>query len=916
MKACLRALSALSCCLLLAWAWASSPVLLTRGPYLQSPSATGLTLVCRTDRVCAVTLRCGEQPGPPWELETTSAPGTTHVFELAELRPETRYDYQLDVRGVLLAGDAQGEFRTFPPAESRAPFRFLAWGDSGTGNGAQRDVAAVIQRTVPAPAMALLLGDLVYDVGAREDYDWKVFAPYASLFRKVPFLTALGNHDVDTEQGAPYFEAFHLPTTTGAPGHPSGTEHYYSFEHGMAHFACLDSESSSSEPGSPMYTWLQDDLDAAHARGQRWLVVYMHHPVYSRGTHDSTQEGELIRLHDDLVPLFEAEGVDLVVSGHSHVYERSYLLKDEAILQSDPSDYTKIDSPDGTLYLVTGCAGEHGTGPLDLPIMARAYGDVLGFSLFDVSWEELRGRFVERDGRTTDLFTLHKALDSAPPRVATAEVRAENEIALVFDEPVQPGTGPAGAENPANYLLAPSAAVLAATLDSDASTVVLTTSPLADNRAYSIDVRRVSDGAGHAAEQRVLVARALDPSRIPDVAVPRDSEWRYVVGFDAPPPSWNAPGFDDSRWSSGSTDMGYGYPDVATDVSEMRNATPTLYLRTRFSLDAPAELSGLALNLDYDDGFVAYLNGTEIARDNVQPRQTNTTLAQRNHRAGEHESFDVGALRALLVPGVNVLAVEGHNVVLDGEDFLLDPELVATTQLPHGAPPRAVLRAPVRTANVPARIHFSAAGSADVDGPLAALLWDFGDGTSASALSEVDHDYVRVGTYTATLVARDADGNETLAQETIRVHDQGLAPLARLSADATEVPARTPASFDAAQSLDPDGGELTFRWDFGDPLSGAANFSSAPAPTHTYARSGAYTAVLVATDDEGSSATAELGLTVGPPAGNGGGGGCSLQPVDGKPREADPVLAAILAVVLLALLERGTRARRTAALRA
>ena len=399
MKGCPRALLAFVCCGLLAWAWASPPVLLTRGPYLQH----------RLRRHAALQVNGRASLGDRDDL-----PGDHHTSRAPELRPETRYVYQLDVNGVLLAGGSQGDFHTFPPAESRAPFRFFAWGDSGTGNGPQQDVASVIQRVVPDPAFALLLGDLVYDVGAWEDYDWKVFTPYASLFRKVPFLTALGNHDVDTDQGAPYFDAFYLPTTTGAPGHPSETEHYYSFEHGMAHFACLDSESSSSEPGSPMYTWLEDDLEAAHARGQRWLVVYMHHPVYTRGTHDSTQEGELIRLHDNLVPLFESEKVDLVLSGHSHVYERSYLLENEAILQSDLTDYTKIASPDGTIYLVTGCAGEHGTGPLDLPIMARSYGEVLGFSMFDVGWQGCVGASSSATGAPRDLFTLHKDADSEP----------------------------------------------------------------------------------------------------------------------------------------------------------------------------------------------------------------------------------------------------------------------------------------------------------------------------------------------------------------------------------------------------------------------------------------------------------------------------------------------------------------------
>src|SRR6185503_1945479 len=151
-----------------------------------------------------------------------------------------------------------------------------------------------------------------------------------------------------------------------------------------------------------MHAWAEADLEHARTSGKRWLVVFLHHPPYSRGTHDSTQEPDLIRLHDDLVPLFESQGVDLVLAGHSHVYERSFLAKNEAVLQASVDAYTKIGSPDGTVYLVTGCGGKTGSGPLDHPLMARSYGNVAGFNAFDVSWSELRGRFVQSDGTTTD----------------------------------------------------------------------------------------------------------------------------------------------------------------------------------------------------------------------------------------------------------------------------------------------------------------------------------------------------------------------------------------------------------------------------------------------------------------------------------------------------------------------------------
>ena len=902
----LRTLSILSCFLLLSWAWIRLPPALTRGPYLQNATSSGITLVCKTATAAAVTLRYGEQVGPPWTGEATSPAGTTHVFTLTNLRPETSYAYELVSGGGVLASGAPCRFRTAPPAQSRAPFRFLAWGDSGTGSSTQLDVAARMLEVLPAPEFALGLGDLVYDDGEWENYDPHLFEPYATLFRGATFWPAVGNHDVDTENGAPYLDAFYLPTLTGAPGRPSNSERFYSFDHGMAHFACVDSESTSNAPGSAQYLWLEADLQDARARGKRWLFVFMHHPPYTRGTHDSTSEGDLIALRANLVPLLERENVDMVLTGHSHVYERSFLTRNDAVLQADPAEYTKITSPNGTVYLVTGCGGKTGSGPLDHPLMARAFGNVAGFSVLDVSWSEVRARFVERSGATTDLFTLRKAADAEAPRVAALEVRADDELALVFDEPVQAGAGAAGAENPANYALDASATVLGATLDSDQSTVVLATTPLALNQSYTLDVQHVADPGGRAADERVRFVRGEVTGPAGTPVVPQGATWRYFPGTSDPGASWTARGFDDSGWSHGAAGFGFGDGDDATVLAGMQNVYASVFTRIAFQVADPAQVSAMSLRIDYDDGFAAFLNGTEIARDRLPAGATNTTLASGSHEAGTPASFDASGALGALVAGTKVLAVQGQNVSLGSNDFSLHPELLLTiVGTSSGDAPVAVLSAPVRTANVPARLAFSGAGSTDDDGPLAALSWDFGDGSPRVTDTEVEHLFSAAGIYTVTLVARDAGGLESLARTTIRVHAQGTAPRAALTG-ATQVAPGGSVSFSSAGSLDPDGGAVTLHWNFGDPGSGASNVSSAAAPSHVYSTAGSYVATLVVTDDEGSSASDESMITVsGDPV---GGGGCAMA-LDRRPHEGDPLLAALVVVALSALVWR-TASRR------
>jgi PKD repeat protein len=862
----LQALLLVSCGSALAWAWSALPPSLVRGPYLQSASESGITVVFRTSTAATSTLRYGTQAGPPWDHELTGASATTHVFELTGLRPGTRYAYEIASGGALLAEGPDCSFRTAPPDNSRAPLRFVAWGDSGNGSSAQLAVAARMEEVVPPPALALGLGDLVYENGEWENYDPHLFEPYTGLFRRTTFWPTMGNHDYKTENGAPYKDAFHLPTQSGAPGHPSGTELYYSFDHGMVHFSCLDSESSDSNPGSAMYTWLADDLDDARARGKRWLIAFMHHPPYSKGTHDSDDESELVTLRQNLVPLLESKGVDLVLVGHSHVYERSFLAKNGGILQNHPSDYTKIGSPDGTLYLVSGCGGESGDGSLDHPLMAVSRGNVTGFNLFDATYSELRGSFVERDGRTTDLFAVHKAADVAPPRVAHVEPRSATAIELVFDEPVQGGASGGGAENLAHYGLS-TGAVLDASLATDMRTVTLTTTALPIGRLRQIQVQGVADSAGNvdvAGEVLALLLEAPGAAQGGTPVVLQGASWRYAKGSSAPPAAWLTPAFDDSGWSQGPAGFGYGDGDDATVLGDMRNNYGSVYLRARFTLADLPTITRLALNVSYDDGFVAFLNGVEVARANVPSGQTSATFASGGHEVDGFEAFDLGAFLGALVSGSNVLAIEGHNSGLDSADFSLHPELVIQRSAGGGgsaAAPVAVLDCEVQEANVPALVSFSARRSLDPAGQGLGYAWGFGDGMAGFG-PLVQHRYDRAGTYTVTLFLRSARGQHAIEQRTIRVHALGTAPVARLTASSTQISAGGRVDFDSAGSLDPDGGPLYVHWDFGESVRGAMNESTQARPAHVYAAPGRYAVTLAVTDDEGSTVTQFVVITV------------------------------------------------------
>ena len=341
---------------------------LTRGPYLQLADATGITVVFRTDVPGIGSVRFGT--GVLTSSVTDLIPSVQHTLRLSGLTASTRYGYEVVVDGVTVAGGPSFQFRTHPTTGTATSFRLFAWGDSGLGTVGQMRVAERLASEAGDATLSLILGDIIYFFGEASLYDDRFFAPYAPLLRRMVVWSTIGNHDVALDPlGGPYLEAFVLPTNN-----PASTELYYSFDYGDAHFVCLDTHVSGHGPGSPQLQWAAADLAASSAK---WKFVFFHVPPFSGGTH---LDDPLVI--SGIVPMVEAAGVDVVFSGHSHVYERTYLLKGGAIAQADQSSYVKTSPDAGTLYVVSGTAGQTGALANSMhPLMAYQVGNVLGASV-------------------------------------------------------------------------------------------------------------------------------------------------------------------------------------------------------------------------------------------------------------------------------------------------------------------------------------------------------------------------------------------------------------------------------------------------------------------------------------------------------------------------------------------------------
>jgi hypothetical protein len=450
--------------LVLCLAGPAAGVVVTRGPYLQRATPFGVTVRWRTDVATDSVVRYGPSPGSLGSQGSNPAVSTEHEVVLSSLTPATPYFYSVGSSSQTLAGDdANHHFRTSPTPGTRTPLRVWVIGDSGTANAS---AAAVRDAYLAFPGAGdtdlwLMLGDNAYPSGTDLEYQAAVFAMYPSLLRTTPLWSTFGNHDdvsaSSSTQTGPYYDIFTLPRLGEAGGAASGTEAYYSFDFANVHFVCLDSSGSPRTPGSAMLTWLQNDLLATT---QDWVIAFWHHPPYSKGSHNSDAEIQLIEMRQYALPILEAGGVDLVLTGHSHSYERSILLDGHyglstSLLPSmildggdgDPASDGAYEKPqlgasphDGAVHAVAGSSGQISGGLLNHPVMVRSL-NVLGSLVIDVDGSELDARFLDAAGVVRDTFALHKP---APGTVACAD-GIDNDRDGPRDFPADPGCRDAAA---------------------------------------------------------------------------------------------------------------------------------------------------------------------------------------------------------------------------------------------------------------------------------------------------------------------------------------------------------------------------------------------------------------------------------------------------------------------------------------
>jgi Calcineurin-like phosphoesterase/Purple acid Phosphatase, N-terminal domain len=423
-----------------------------RGPYLQMGTSTGMLVRWRTDTPALGCVRYGTNSAS-LDLTADGTNATDHVVALSDLLPDTFYYYSIGTPDLTLAGGTNYFFRTAPPPGSRRPFRIWALGDSGYTNRSAIPVRDAYYNFKGGryTDLWLMLGDNAYHGGGDSVWQVSVFITYSNLLCQTPMWSTIGNQETFNQptvsDTAPYFQNLSLPTAGEAGGVPSGTEKYYSFDYGNVHFVCLDSMTSVRTEGGPMLVWLEADL---MQNTNDWLIAFWHHPPYSKGSNDSDVRTEQIEMRANATRILESYGVDLVLSGHSHSYERSYLINGHYGLSSTFSSSTMlVDGGDGrvdgsgaytkptlgpgtnegAVYAVAGGGSSLGGGALNHPVMFRSING-LGSMVLDVQANRLDGTFLRETGAIDDRFTLIKG--SQPLRV-TASAVSNGNVALEWN---------------------------------------------------------------------------------------------------------------------------------------------------------------------------------------------------------------------------------------------------------------------------------------------------------------------------------------------------------------------------------------------------------------------------------------------------------------------------------------------------
>jgi uncharacterized protein (TIGR03437 family) len=346
---------------------------------------------------------------------------------LTGLAPGTAYFYRVIEGGVNVTPESGYRFSTPGPG----PVSFLVLGDSGDGSSHQ--LAVTLQMVTEQPNFVVHVGDIAYESGTYNEFTANYFEYYKTLQRRACFFTIAGNHEYYTQNSAPYL-ALHAPPTGTVPNLDRGK--YYSFDWADMHFAALDAnllDPQFADAQARMLAWFDNDLAQSQAL---WKIVFWHQTPYPIFHHiDDPLD---IASRALLVPILERHGVQLVLAGHEHNYQRSKPMRGGVPVPIGTG---------GTVYMVSGGGG----GALH-PVVPESFLDweasVWHYLRVSVDSQKLTVQAIGTDGKEFDRLVLTQPAPLVPPNsvvngASFTSSLAAGELVSIFGQQLASGVGQA-----------------------------------------------------------------------------------------------------------------------------------------------------------------------------------------------------------------------------------------------------------------------------------------------------------------------------------------------------------------------------------------------------------------------------------------------------------------------------------------
>ncbi|MDK2812020.1 MAG: acid phosphatase type 7 [Petrotoga sp.] len=340
-------------------------------PFLTNKEEDGVTINFRLAVPARSTIEVYDSGNEAKVLEIQNEfPLEYNYIELSDLQPDSSYEYVINVEDTYTLNGVKTEKRTFktkPLDEDIDTFRFIVYGDTQIYDERHAYVVnRIVEDSDLNTAFILKPGDHTEE-GTSEKSWSKFFESANPLSSQIPYYMVLGNHE---RNSILYYRAFELPSGGG-----DYSKRWYSFDYGNSHFVILDSNIlESSNLYEKQMEWLEEDLK--NNNDKKFIFVSFHHPFWTTATEYGSMEENLPEGHfntKNWLPIFKKYGVDVVINGHIHAYERYF--------------------KDGIMFITSGGGGaklntNHGADPL--PWHVKHVLEKLHYIIFDVYEDSIK----------------------------------------------------------------------------------------------------------------------------------------------------------------------------------------------------------------------------------------------------------------------------------------------------------------------------------------------------------------------------------------------------------------------------------------------------------------------------------------------------------------------------------------------